>query len=667
MSYKNTLAAAVSFAVGVSPAWAAKVAAPTATALSEAFSFVNVRGKHTATNGAGLFISVWAEGTDIYARYTQNGTTSGDKFLVANDLGGINISVTMNSSGDAVVAWEGANGVTAQIIPANTTLLTPTPIPVGEGNTGTISVSMDDDGDFVVGWSGTYAIVYPDTDGDGIYDKDDACPTQGDTLGFGVNSVGCPLAGVDTDGDDIIDSQDSCPADGDAGYGVDPLGCPYLDGDGDTIPDHLDHCPLEGDAGYGIDAYGCPVPNPDPDGDGIVGSADHCPTHGDEGYGVDTYGCPMPVLIDTDGDGLGDANDQCPTVGDQGYGIDAVGCPLPPPPLFRANNSVITGPEDNVLIRAFQANGLPVSDRPTALASGCVARPYGYGGYYGYTPGCSVDVSVSKANKHGVVTWNADSKVIARRFNAADASLVGDEIRVDASRPSTGNAELVNLGEKNLKISPASASVAVDNSGNFTVAWSLVSTAGQRKSVCMGKGADRYCEDRNLYSTVSNIMMQRFNADNVAEKSGKTGNVDVIVQKGKKNSNNLYPQISVSRSGDIAIGWENFILKKTKIIPDPAYAKYFYSYDLNTSSIKAVRYSAAKGPLVKAGAPVTAATGSITQPTKAQALIDSRVMPSVALDDSGNLQILWEDFNKSAYPDSGAGTSIVKALVYKGK
>jgi hypothetical protein len=42
-----------------------------------------------------------------------------------------------------------------------------------------------------------------DTDGDGIFDKDDACPTV-----FGLAAFnGCP----DTDGDGIEDSKDDCP------------------------------------------------------------------------------------------------------------------------------------------------------------------------------------------------------------------------------------------------------------------------------------------------------------------------------------------------------------------------------------------------------------------------------------------------------------------------
>jgi hypothetical protein len=118
----------------------------------------------------------------------------------------------------------------------------------------------------------------------------------------------------------------------------------------------------------------------------------------------------------------------------------------------------------------------------------------------------------------------------------------------------------------------------------------------------------------------------------------------------------------------VAIGWENLILKKTKIIPDPEYAKYFYSYDFNASGIKAVRYSAVSGPLKKLGAPVTTAKAVIKQPTKAQAVIDNNIAPSVALDDNGNLQVLWANQTRTVYPDPGGyGTNIIKAVFYPAK
>jgi len=82
----------------------------------------------------------------------------------------------------------------------------------------------------------------PDTDGDGILDKDDNCPEIPGLATFN----GCP----DTDGDGIQDSQDDCPQiPGLIQYN----GCPDTDGDG--IPDSEDKCPEV----FGlIENEGCP-------------------------------------------------------------------------------------------------------------------------------------------------------------------------------------------------------------------------------------------------------------------------------------------------------------------------------------------------------------------------------------------------------------------------
>ncbi|MGO3182797.1 MAG: OmpA family protein [Aequorivita sp.] len=127
-----------------------------------------------------------------------------------------------------------------------------------------------------------------DTDGDGIYDKDDECPETPGLAEFN----GCP----DTDGDGIPDHLDECPnTPGLAEFN----GCPDTDGDG--IPDHLDECPtVAGLAEYN----GCP----DTDGDGVPDNLDKCPN---EAGPAENDGCPWP---DRDGDGVPDHEDQCPDV-----------------------------------------------------------------------------------------------------------------------------------------------------------------------------------------------------------------------------------------------------------------------------------------------------------------------------------------------------------------
>ena len=124
-----------------------------------------------------------------------------------------------------------------------------------------------------------------DSDGDGIYDKFDACP---DVFGLAVYE-GCP----DTDGDGVIDSKDNCP--NTAGLAT-LNGCPDADEDG--ITDKDDACP--NDKGTKVN-NGCP----DTDNDSIVDKDDACPKVAGPAA---NKGCPWP---DTDGDGVLDKDDNC--------------------------------------------------------------------------------------------------------------------------------------------------------------------------------------------------------------------------------------------------------------------------------------------------------------------------------------------------------------------
>ena len=148
----------------------------------------------------------------------------------------------------------------------------------------------------------TFGLVFAfggkDTDGDGVYDKDDACPEVAGLEEFN----GCP----DADGDGVKDSDDACP--NTAGL-ASMNGCP--DSDGDGVADKDDMCPNS----KGTKANkGCP----DSDGDGVVDKDDKCASVAGPAANA---GCPWP---DTDGDGVLDKDDKCPNVA----GVASeMGCP----------------------------------------------------------------------------------------------------------------------------------------------------------------------------------------------------------------------------------------------------------------------------------------------------------------------------------------------------
>jgi hypothetical protein len=151
-----------------------------------------------------------------------------------------------------------------------------------------------------------------DTDGDGIPDWQDPCPSSKDN--------------TDTDGDDVCDGDDIC-ADGDDTLDKDYDGVPddcdpcpddhVDDTDGDSICDSDDQCPGENDLddedsdGKPDKCDDCPKDNPDDtDADNVCDSDDAC-EGSDDAVDADNDGipdgcddCPLEYFNDGDGDGI---------------------------------------------------------------------------------------------------------------------------------------------------------------------------------------------------------------------------------------------------------------------------------------------------------------------------------------------------------------------------
>lgn len=151
----------------------------------------------------------------------------------------------------------------------------------------------------------TYSPRDRDTDGDGLYDYEDKCPTVPGPR----ENLGCPWGDRDQDG--ILDKDDRCP---DTPGPKENQGCPWPDTDGDGVLDKDDRCPrTPGPASN----EGCPWN--DTDKDGVIDPKDRCPRVPGP---IENQGCPWP---DTDGDGVTDNIDKCPN--DPGP-KENQGCPL---------------------------------------------------------------------------------------------------------------------------------------------------------------------------------------------------------------------------------------------------------------------------------------------------------------------------------------------------
>ncbi len=176
----------------------------------------------------------------------------------------------------------------------------------------------------VLGWAPDFS----DTDGDGIFDADDQCPSDPEDKDGFRDGDGCPEP--DNDGDGILDGQDKCPTQAeDLDQFQDEDGCPEADNDQDGIPDLHDPCPNAKEDGRGKKPTdGCPSTAEDSDGDGVPDNKDKCPAEAEDRDGFeDDDGCPE---IDNDNDGIPDQFDQCPVQAEDPDGFqDEDGCPDP--------------------------------------------------------------------------------------------------------------------------------------------------------------------------------------------------------------------------------------------------------------------------------------------------------------------------------------------------
>jgi outer membrane protein OmpA-like peptidoglycan-associated protein len=247
-----------------------------------------------------------------------------------------------------------------------------------------------------------------DTDGDGIYDKDDACPDVKGTKEF----KGCP----DTDGDKIIDKDDACPdVAGLAAFN----GCPDTDGDG--IADKDDACPDVA----GLKALkGCP----DADGDGIADKEDKCPSvKGPKENG----GCPWP---DKDGDGVLDKDDKCPDV--KGT-VANNGCPEVDDTVMKKLNDYAKTILFDTGKASFQKQTLPVLQSITAILKEYPSAKFSIEGHTDNSGTAAKNLKLSKERATAVVGFLTQNGIDASRLTSEG---YGQTKPVDSNKTKAGKA-----------------------------------------------------------------------------------------------------------------------------------------------------------------------------------------------------------------------------------
>ena len=247
-----------------------------------------------------------------------------------------------------------------------------------------------------------------DTDGDGIYDKYDACPEVAGPKEFN----GCP----DTDGDKIIDKDDACP---DTPGLAEFQGCPDTDGDG--VADKDDACPdVAGLKSLG----GCP----DADGDGITDKADKCP---DVKGPKENGGCPWP---DRDGDKVLDKDDKCPDVAGT---VANQGCPEVTEEAIKRLNDYAKTILFDTAKSTFQKQTYPVLEAITSILK---EYPYSKFSIEGHTDSDGKDAAnqtLSENRAGAVKNYLLEHGITADRLTSVG---YGETKPIDSNKTKAGKA-----------------------------------------------------------------------------------------------------------------------------------------------------------------------------------------------------------------------------------
>lgn len=149
---------------------------------------------------------------------------------------------------------------------------------IGENANGTWALDVRDDavGDdgALVSWSLLIQTCDVDSDGDGVIDLDDECPTDFAKVLAGI--CGCNVLDIDSDGDGSLDCLDACPADSNKTQaGACGCGVADTDSDGDGVANCNDSCSADSNkSAPGI--CGCGVADTDSDSDGTADCIDSC-------------------------------------------------------------------------------------------------------------------------------------------------------------------------------------------------------------------------------------------------------------------------------------------------------------------------------------------------------------------------------------------------------
>jgi outer membrane protein OmpA-like peptidoglycan-associated protein len=227
------------------------------------------------------------------------------------------------------------------------------------------------------------------------------------------------FGGKDTDGDGVYDKNDACPE----VPGLEAFnGCP--DSDGDGVSDNKDNCPNVA----GLEALaGCP----DADRDGVTDASDNCPN---EAGPAANNGCPWP---DTDGDGVLDKDDQCPN--EAGTAANN-GCPeivVPTAEVQKQLTEYARTINFNTGKSSFKSGTEPTLEAITAILKEYPKANFTIEGHTDSTGSDALNQRLSDARAHAVMDFLVNNGISAARLSAKG---YGETMPIDSNKTRAGRA-----------------------------------------------------------------------------------------------------------------------------------------------------------------------------------------------------------------------------------
>jgi large repetitive protein len=266
------------------------------------------------------------------------------------------------------------------------------------------------------------------------------------------------VSATDSDGDGIPDAMDNCPT---VFNPIRPMDNGVQgDFDGDGVGDACDPCPLDANTTV------CTTFDPnDTDGDGVPNATDNCPT------------VPNPAQTDTDGDGKGDACDPCPTVANPG----AQACPST---IYAIKNGTVASGASVSLINQLVTGRVAAGYYLQVAPSDPGYTGSDYSGVYVYDPTNTVAVgdrvtiiSTTVSNFNGQIQLTVPVTMIVTAANEASpppVAVLSSDVATSGPRAAALESVIVQVsGATVTDIAPAPGAGDTPPTNEFVVDGSL--------------------------------------------------------------------------------------------------------------------------------------------------------------------------------------------------